>query len=142
MTPVFQLYQHDGKHTGDCVRASVASILDLKASEVPNFLAARKPDKSLSDFLGKRGLFKIAITHDPSEVLDDRWPDEWTYVLLGVKSIKGDWEHSLVGRAKCGELIEIVHDPNPESQGLYSGKDVIDVGLFVKIFAQPITTED
>lgn len=127
MTPVDQTLIHDYK--GDCFRACMASVLDLKIEDVPNFASGTT---STDDFwievrawLDKMNLTMIAITIEKAETLDRMYFEYNHYVILtGVSPrLRPDGSpkyHAVVGRTK-GYGIEIVHDPHPDRTGLAPG---------------------
>ena len=123
MTPVDQRVFEDGK--GDCLRACVASILDLSCDDVPNFAEADYIE-SLCLWLGLRGVRFVQVRFEKAEHCSKAW---YGYsdqpVLLWGKSprVGADGKekgHAVVGRA-MGYGFRIIHDPHPSREGLSGG---------------------
>jgi hypothetical protein len=122
LTPVDQSVFDDGK--GDCLRASVASVLDLPASDVPNF-AERDYFAGLYKWLDERGMRAFEVRfgspedmarawfnyHDTYGVM---WGDSPRFAESGKR--KG---HAVVGQPN-GYGCKVVHDPHPSRDGLHS----------------------
>jgi len=124
MTPAYQIVLHDPPALGDCLRASVASVLDLAPEDVPHFVQIgtdRYGDtdtdgvawhRELRTFLADRGLDVLWCPVDeladylPWSVLDD--------CMLQGPSPRGDFSHIVVGRPDG----TITHDPHPSQDGL------------------------
>ncbi len=105
---------------GNCLMASVASLLEISLEECPNIYDLCEGDekrierdwwKILTDFLHRHGYYPALI--------DARHGDPKGYALAGGKSNRGLW-HSVV--ALDGE---IVHDPHPSRVGLEFCEDYI-----------------
>lgn len=137
MIPVFQT-----KFTvedGDCMRACIASVLELPLDEIPNFTEAEGGERNMWDLLSawlyERGL---ALLHLGGKT-------DWNFFLAqgsevyglgGVPSqkLKGI-EHAVVVKAiRDGKWvrIEIAHDPRKDNDP-YTHEDLIDTQWFVKI---------
>lgn len=104
----------DGVTGSDCLRASLASVLELPIDEVPHFLGnpdtARNWPDALQDWLAGRGLtlYSVAPSSDLATTLaymGQHWGGEF-YLLCGRSG--EDYGHVVVG---CGDAI--VHDPDP-----------------------------
>ncbi len=114
MIPVKQTIL-DFEH-GNCVQACVASILEMKLDEVPNFMAAG-PDAfetNLDLWCGYNGLKAIRITVEPQEII------EGCYVIasgLSPRATEGQ-HHAVVWYNG-----EIVHDPHPSDLGIVGDPD-------------------
>ncbi len=119
MTPVNQLVLHDpanGQY-GDCMRACVASLLNLPAKEVPHFYANGDDTefaKELNIFLRQQGLVELNLKYrkdffKPEYVF--RGQKDIYHIIVG-KTSGGLW-HAVVGRD--GQLV---HDPGPDKRGL------------------------
>ena len=133
MTPVVCRVKHEpeaGKY-GDCVRACIASIMDLHGEQVPHFYHD-KPDgltgsTRIREWLAPLG-YQPFVTHYPPDLTRDDIlnvqgevnPDAY-YILFGAHEHGGD--HVVV--CKGGK---IVHDPSwyhaaligPASYGCWS----------------------
>jgi len=117
MTPQDQEFVNiPGVQNGDCMRATIASVLDLPIADVPHFLAKLDTKNeefwdAVFNFLDARSLGMIFRTdgHDPTYAVDMEG-----YHLIGGPSPRGaGLFHSVVG--KDGE---IVFDPHPSRAGL------------------------
>lgn len=118
---------------GDCIRAAIASILDLPLSRVPHYVKAYWPDagranREIDRFVLKHGymlvilpgtLFAQMIAGNGADIL---------HLILGVDGHE-HLPHSCVGRNG-----RIVHDPDPRSPGLAGSLNDWQIGLFVKTF--------
>jgi hypothetical protein len=128
MIPVRTQNKHEPANGewGDCLRASLASILEVPIDEVPHFMdggpSAGDLDAAMAGWLELRGLGQVVI-HAPGELaailknLETVAPE--AFYLLGGTSRNG-LEHCVVG---CGGAI--AHDPSdagivgPLSNGHY-----------------------
>ena len=133
MTPVDQEFLHDpenGIH-GDCMRACVASILNLPISEVPHFGegdALHNAEiywNNLANYLATKGLFHLELNSFDLEI--SKCPTDIYHLIYG-KTIRGT-EHATVGRN--GELI---HVPHPSKAGLVGNKEDWTFGFLIPIF--------
>lgn len=107
MTPVDQQYLKGNPEgiPGDCVRACVASILDLPIEEVPHFVQLHDQEWQLAmiDWCEERGIvatWKQGISRD-----------HWPYMVCGPSPRSG--RHACVYQS--GALL---HDPHPSRDGL------------------------
>ena len=127
MTPVRQEIFEDGK--GDCLRACVASILDLPTGAVPNFIEETPVGvldvaREWLEARGKKtvlvlieGPAKLYVGHDDSPV-----------ILTGesprVNGAGTPKQHAVVGMPD-GFGFRMVHDPHPSNAGLVGSPDVV-----------------
>lgn len=139
MKPVFQtITKHDpanGQH-GDCMRAAMASLMDLPFELVPHFceglngMDGREEGRRVNRWLWHYGLTMVDIAI-PAEHFD-LWKQEWKergvsfYHLISGRSPRGFF-HACVGRNG-----EIVHDPHPEGGGLEPFEGVWYIGALVR----------
>jgi len=129
MKPVFQT--NNSVPGGDCLRACVASILELDIEEVPHF-CGEKPHEEwfsrLAIWLRDRGLGCFYTTLDPiCGAISGP-------CLLGVRTRKAeelnrpkDWIHCVVANAVVGKdrvHFEIIHDPDPGASEVLEYRDV------------------
>jgi hypothetical protein len=131
--PVFydQLVMHDpanGKQ-GDCLRACVATLLQIPPENIPHF--GSDPENpnwlySLNLFLEKRGLWFVEVPNVRMFWHSSASP---VFHMLIGKTVRGT-RHSVV--AKNGEMI---HDPHPSRAGLLTDdpqwRSDLSVGLLV-----------
>jgi len=118
--PVFQTIFGDGK--GNCFAACVASILEIRLSTVPNF-CADYPDgehwEKFREWLKPFGLDALGLFGDPAE-----WGDHLPASHIIVCGPNSDGVLHAVVYYK-GKLV---HDPNPNGQGLAKADNF---GVFV-----------
>jgi hypothetical protein len=133
MTPVDMLdipgspVAPDAEAIGDCFRACVASIFDLKADDVPHFLRIDKKagfhwTYTLDQWLAPQGLWYCDF---PAE--DKTWsvfvPSDGIYAIAsGVSPRYSNRRHSVVVRLHRYEGVKMVHDPHPSRAGIVDGK--------------------
>ncbi len=113
-----------GQRPGDCLRACVASLLELNLHDVPHFIEEHDVRwfEGIQEFLAKEtsGIWTICCTEvawpsvvgtpDPENV-----PPLQRYVIASGPSPRGPWLHSVLVDAFTGELA---HDPHPSRQGV------------------------
>lgn len=138
MTPVFCSVPHkpdEGKN-GDCLRACVATILDLGREEVPHFAADIKPGEDgwlaldrLTVFLRQRKMVPLFFAYNGGH------PASYDEILKQVAHFNGDAHAILLCGARGGTdhavIVKggaVVHDPgwggkqssyDPTSEGYY-----------------------
>lgn len=135
MTPVDQrILDHDPARgrVGDCMRACVASLLDLPYEEVPHFFdgeGAEHGYEALRAWLAVRGLSYVELP------LSDPLPSWFVhtvrhYILIGRQ--QGGTIHAVIGRH--GEQL---HDPHLLRRGVRplheGGHDYWRVGMFLRL---------
>lgn len=125
MIKVFQ--QVICKENGDCWRACIASILEMKSDDVPNFVAlagkrfGEDPHALALEWLRERGVALLECHgRDPKDAFNWRMLPG-VFCILSVPSQKFPKEctHAVVGQWRehpenpdCTQIV-IVHDPNP-----------------------------
>ena len=92
----------------DCLRACVASILEMALDEVPNFVEEDDWMDALARFVRPLGLQPIPL--DPGKATDD-WAPAGYYIAVG-RTVKERY-HAVVGYKG-----QAVHDPHPTKRGL------------------------
>lgn len=123
--------------TGDCMAASIASVLELPLSSVPNFVAigrTQHPDQPnpltdsqsdwwyyLRDWLAPRGFMFFEFPADAHPAI----LSALGYHLIAGDSPRGDWKHVVVGYRG-----NVVHDPHPDRTGL---RKIDFYGVFVAL---------
>ena len=124
MTPVTQSILNG--RNGDCLRACVASVLDLELTAVPNFMDANEGDEwedawydEFVKFLLLRGLFPVYMSPNEAEL-----NGVYGYHLIQGKSPRGDYDHVVVGLNG-----RAVHDPYP------GGNCVLESQRYIIAFA-------
>lgn len=138
MIPVDMIVKHDPANGvyGDCFRCCVASILEMKAEDVPHFMQLGEASadfwyKDLNAWLKK----EKQLSYLEIQSHTDHWL-EWNayeeagfspYYILSGRSPRD--EHSTVGR-----LGKVVHDPHPARTGLIgpSRYGLYCLGFFIK----------
>lgn len=128
MIPVYQTVFNGV--TGDCLAAAIASIFELRLTDVPNFMRFKScwADEYVK-FLGKYDLYPVQFKADKYDPLSE--DEEFKlrgYHLVIVKSLRGDYNHTLVGLN--GKAI---FDPYPG--GNYeSYKEIVSYEVFISKF--------
>ena len=101
---------------GTCLSACLASILELRSSEVPRFCdGGLRFDLELSEWLASMGL--RFTEHTPKEWLEINKgePVRGYSILQGKTNLSNELNHAIVGFDS-----EPFHDPNPKSKFLNS----------------------
>lgn len=115
MIPQTALVRHDPPNSyGDCVRASLASILEYPTAGVPHFYHdgcdGDTAHKRIRDFLGSINLAPVFMTFPPSVGRDE--------ILSFMGAMNPDIYYMLFGNTSTGPHVvvclndEIVHDVN------------------------------
>ena len=110
MKPVDMQVFEAGK--GDCLRACIASILELRPDEVPNFTEIKGPQaRVVTQWLSTRGL---ALLEVPVASMDFYFVFEYAKIwhIISGRGPRG-LRHATVGLSG-----KIVHDPHPSRAGL------------------------
>lgn len=128
---MIKVYQTDlTADNGNCLQASIASVLELPLECVPHFVPDNTWQAQYGKWLRERNMAWITLT--PNLDVDAGYDEQLYpgYTLFGVKSRKYPGGiHSVV--AYNGT---VVHDPNPGNDIVktpYAREDVIDVTYFV-----------
>lgn len=102
-------------HEGNCVQASIASILGLSLEEVPNFIKLHPGDNqesvcdfwdAVEDFLESQGYWFKTMSVDPQAGRPD-------VLYLASGMTKRGFHHMVVKKG-----FDLIHDPHPDRQGL------------------------
>lgn len=127
------LHGQPGAIVGDCMRACIASLLELDAEQVPHFCENVEEEPwvhKTNEFLASLGFWWIEVSN-----INWGWLTrniDHKLLMIGGKSPRGDWGHWVVGRV-TRDGIEVVHDPHPSGDGLAGNPD--GFGLIVKLFS-------
>jgi len=113
MTPVMMLNTHDPDNgvLGDCWRCCIATILGLRAEDVPNFVEEENWWDAATAWLAERGKSMVYVSAHP----DEGWAQcvGGALFIASGKSPRGDFKHAVVWGAGG-----VVHDPHPSGDGL------------------------
>lgn len=120
-----------GPH-GDCVRACVASILEMKSADVPHFYHDADPTSGrnrIREFLALLGYAPFWTTFNGSESIETLLEtmgvvNENAYYILFASN--GDGNHAVVCRGG-----EIVHDPSLWRKPIVGPLDIGDYVILV-----------
>ena len=116
-----------GSENGDCLRAAVASVLELGIEDVPHFIAVcrgcKKPTcrdchkwhYGFVDFMSELG-FDITWTQDLSCLSHEGLFGEYHVVIYTYNKDTG---HAVVAQGD-----RVIHDPNPHFKGSLIGERV------------------
>lgn len=135
MIPVDMQCTHDPPNSyGDCLRACIASLLELPAVSVPHFLNgvddASHDEEWYEKYLAwlwERSLTYVEVI--PDEGLRRALKRHAPYVVLtGPSPNANDTLHSVVGRG-----LRIAHDPAPSRKGLCGDVSEWTVGYLVPL---------
>jgi hypothetical protein len=127
MTPVYQTRfggpDSPPSEQGDCLRASVATLLDLELSEVPD-LDPSDWYPQLTRWLRERGLgwFYVEVPHEKAKECRPT-----VYVMPGTYYIAGGLTSRGTGHAVVYREDRLAHDPIRGRAGLA----VVDSYLFI-----------
>lgn len=131
MTPQDQEFINiPGQQYGDCMRACVASLLDLSIADVPHFLrdADGDPGKfwhGVYDFIEARGWEYVPArqAHDGAMCQDL----DGYHIIGGPSPRGGGLLHAVVGRHG-----QVVFDPHPSKAGLAGTRDEWDFDYMLR----------
>jgi len=119
MKPVDQEFMHESvSRHGDCFRACVASLLELRLEDVPHFnqLASDAGDVIEWSTLFVKWCADRGVDFYSTE--GDAPPPGWA--IMSGTTERGDWLHSVVAFAGI-----LRHDPHPSRAGLKNVRDFI-----------------
>lgn len=121
MIPTPQLCPHDPDNNvyGDCMRATLASLLDLPAAEVPHFMednpSVEVYHQRISEFLAPKGLALLGFLawplHEHKKQLSYNAP-----IYHGIGDVSPRFPDSL--HAVVGKDGFVHYDPHPTNLGL------------------------
>lgn len=125
MKPVFQT--DVSRTTGNCYQACIASVLELKLEDVPHFIKLYGNDYfgQVQKWLSGLGLMMLRTTFE--QKVDDgtivrsfcSLPEETICIAFGKSKMHGDEiTHAVVGQIIRGLQFELLHDPNPNTNGI------------------------
>ncbi len=126
MTPVDQSILHDPENGtwGDCMRACVASLLDLPITTVPHFFDggcdSQEFDRRVADFLGRHGLVEFSM---PADAARRAHFTRDLYHLMYGYSDRGTF-HAVVALNGL-----VVHDPHPSKAGIIEDDRILHAYL-------------
>lgn len=117
MKPVKQLIYNQGTNgVGDCLRACVASIMELPIETVPNFV---EYEKGNAEYLEVLINFLKPYSLKPLTLWFADWNDEKNWIPPGYHMIYGYSERG-IKHAVVGYQGKVVFDPHPDETGLAS----------------------
>lgn len=122
MKPVIQTI-FDGD-AGNCLSASIASILELQLDEVPNFAQAHGDEawQHAEAWLSQRGMRLLEIGFaDYDTYCDTYFANSGEFCIVTGPSTHPDRAHAVVGQVNSDGAIELAHDPIPHGHGPLPG---------------------
>lgn len=138
MTPVDMTTAHEPPNSfGDCYRACVASLLDMRNDDVPHFFDdyAESTDgvlahDRLTAFLRPRGLYPLGFT------IADEHKNHWFDCLRGLYILGGTTTRGTKHYVIATGRGTLVHDPHPtDKSGVGPDPDgTFCIVFFVKLF--------
>lgn len=146
MRRVFQTIIDSNK--GNCMQATIASLLDLILDEVPHFITHKNWGEIYIDFLEKKGFEEVAILYNPNRGIFTHGAPNATLPEFQINRLKeydgvnGLFYASIYspkyysnevseGQRKTHAVLidkdyNVVHDPNPYNKGIaYPEADVL-----------------
>lgn len=133
MKPVAQRILHDPENGqyGDCMRATIASLLELPSEQVPHFYekgTAEDFDATLREFLQSLGYALLNLSYWEWK----NFPD----ICYGLKAV----HHMISGPTERGTYHavvgcdgEVAHDPHPSNAGLLEDKTDWHFSFLIKL---------
>lgn len=129
MKPVMQT--STDRDTGDCLRACMASLMDLPLEAVPDLSpaatgprgkapSAEDQDELLFEWLDSRRLRGISVYFKNNVPIENVRIDDENgehFLVWGPSKHYGDRNHTVVAHCRHGQ-IEVAHDPHPDKPGL------------------------
>ncbi len=114
MIPITQTKLHSNTVTGNCLAASLASILEIPLSDVPEFENMKHPKwwDAMRDWLFKIG-FDFVQWREPVVL-------PGYYLVMGTSPRDPAINHQVIYLKG-----EMVHDPHPSRDGVVNIKEVI-----------------
>ena len=135
MKPVHQQIFISGK--GDCVRACVASVLELRLEDLPNF--REQEGGEITAIAANKWLAANGLQF---QLLAIKWCEEWqdylsSYFVSAMECLfavpsqmfPGNF-HAVVGTLENG-IPKIIHDPNPHNTPYPADVEIKSVMFFV-----------
>lgn len=139
MTPVYQTIFNAGTEKdqlpGNCLQATVASLLDLRLEEVPYFMVHEDWFSKMREFLLSQGYHYERSMHNPRDLGYDGCHKTWYRTIKKLSGINGYFMATVhspkfyTPEAVCAfsgmpthaviidREFNIVHDPNPNYAG-------------------------
>lgn len=134
-TQEFPVHNPQIGQIGDCLRAGIASILDLPIATVPHFSQNCWPDqaetdKEVREFLANFGYFMIQLDYKTCAKLlkwqKEKFNIDCYHLITGI-DFDGD------GHVCVGLNGDIIHDPHPLRRGFADTPDKWHAVLFVAL---------
>jgi hypothetical protein len=130
---------------GNCFSACIASILELRLSEVPDELEFWTPrahprhswvlyEQRMNSWLRDRGLIMLISPYAGCRYFGANESLDLYCVISGSSPRYPDWKHAVVGNIRGGQEARIVHDPHPSRAGLLGRQEDWQYELFVRHF--------
>ncbi len=113
---------------GDCVRACVATLLNLPIASVPNFIEGRGAHqwyRYLVEWLKERGIAPVVVSRENWSASSLHWA-ECLCIATGVsprRAVRHAVVWQLTGWSGENGDGKMVFDPHPDGTGLVGGPD-------------------
>jgi len=129
MKPIFQtkFTSLDGKIRGNCMRACLASMLEIDIDSIPAIedMSNEEWFGEFCKWLDSVGLEYEGMKNNPTSFDLDNYEGIDGYMMVGGKSPR---QHVKAGHGVVFNKSEFVHDPHPSNEGILS----IDYVYFIK----------
>jgi len=123
---MIKVYQTRISHTdGNCAQATIASLLNLKLKDVPDFVRNHhtKPmNTEIIKFLRSKG-FNTQYSIPPQKLIRNRGINGYFYAIVRSQTFNNT-QHAVV----IDKNLNIVHDPNPNGKCLkLNHNDIVQI---------------
>lgn len=118
MIPVHQTLTETGE--GNCLSASLASVLELSLDEVPDFVKEHGLNyyHAVNEWLSQFGLMWLRVVVPPDSLPRFRPLPAGAICLVTGHSPRGQGNHSIVATIEDGWNVKLLHDPHPSGRGI------------------------
>lgn len=130
MTPAMQTIMPGDGRTGDCLRACLASLLDVKTEQVPHYMMFDDWREKLNAWLEQeRGMALVEL--DAERGLDRLYPlpPRTFLIVAGTTHRHPDRLHAVVARTFGDYSWQYLHDPHPSREFILKPKRLLFLTL-------------
>lgn len=137
-----KVYQDRFGIAGNCFAAAVASVLEIKLSDVPDLMPhelteGEEQDRILNDWLANYNLKYIEMR--VSKECVEKFLDKVYHLIIGSSPRNRNFDHVLVGLGG-----KVIHDPYPKETAGAAVLGFLKYGIFISIdpFVSLCSTEN